>query len=48
VLGLIVGTSAAFATTPFLHRLLFRVSDIAVSSFVAGWTVLLITVVPPR
>jgi predicted permease len=41
-LGLIVGTSAAFATTPFLRPLLFRVSAFDVSSFVAGWIVLLV------
>jgi putative ABC transport system permease protein len=40
-LGLIGGTSAAFATTPFLRPLLFRVSAFDVSSFAAGWIVLL-------
>jgi putative ABC transport system permease protein len=40
--GLIVGTSAAFATTPFLRPLLFRVSAFDVSSFAAGWIVLLV------
>ena len=42
VLGLIVGTSAAFATLPFLHPLLFRVSAFDGSSFIAGWIVLLV------
>ena len=45
VLGLIVGTSAAFATTPFLHPLLFRVSAFDMSSFAAGWIVLLVITV---
>jgi putative ABC transport system permease protein len=45
VLGLIVGTSAAFATTPFLHPLLFRVSAFDVSSFATGWIVLLVITV---
>ena len=40
-LGLIIGTSAAFATTPFLRPLLFRVSAFDVSSFAVGWIVLL-------
>ena len=40
-LGLIGGTSLAFATTPFLGPLLFRVSAYDVSSFAAGWIVLL-------
>ena len=40
-LGLIVGTSLAFAATPFLGPLLFRVSAYDVSSFAAGWIVLL-------
>jgi putative ABC transport system permease protein len=40
-LGLIVGTSLAFATTPFPGPLLFRVSAYDVSSFAAGWIVLL-------
>ena len=42
VLGLIVGTSAAFATMPFLHPLLFHVSAFDGSSFIAGWIVLLV------
>ena len=41
-LGLIGGTSAAFATTPFLRPLLFRVSAFDVSSFAASWIVLLV------
>jgi predicted permease len=45
VLGLIVGTSAAFATMPFLHPLLFRVSAFDGSSFIAGWIVLLVITV---
>ena len=45
VLGLILGTSAAFATTPFLHPLLFRVSAFDVSSFAVGWIVLLVITV---
>jgi hypothetical protein len=37
--------SAAFATTPFLHRLMFRVSAFDVWSFAAGWIVLLVITV---
>jgi putative ABC transport system permease protein len=40
-LGLIIGTSLAVATTPLLNPLLFRVSAYDVSSFAAGWIVLL-------
>jgi putative ABC transport system permease protein len=44
-LGLIVGTSAGFATTPLLYPLLFRVSAFDVSSFAAGWIVLVVMTV---
>ena len=40
-LGLVVGTSAACATTPLLRPLLFRVNAFDLSSFAAGWLVLL-------
>jgi putative ABC transport system permease protein len=47
-LGLIVGTSLALATTPFLGPLLFRVSAYDLSSFAAGWIVLLTSQRLPR
>ena len=40
-LGLVVGTSAACATTPLLRPLLFRVNVFDLLSFAAGWLVLL-------
>lgn len=42
-LGLCVGTLVAFAVTPWLQPLLFRVSTFDVQAFAVGWVMLLLT-----